>query len=207
MNVKMNRWIWLVVIGVASVAACQQNGEYKRIVERELKSGKRNDSLFLGLSLGMSRDSFYTHCWALNRQQLIKDGPGNLSAQHEIQDFGESAYLNFYPDFYENKIYEMDISFRYKSWAPWNRHLWSDSLETKVVQLFEKWYGPGFFKVKDGKGKNYAYVKIDGNRRISLYQYDDELVKGKITDLTVEKQALEAQKKAEEARKAKQATP
>ena len=46
------------------------------------------------------------------------------------------ASMNFYPDFYENKICKMRVDFQYDGWAPWNKNLYADSLLPDVVNLY-----------------------------------------------------------------------
>jgi len=55
--------------------------------------------------------------------------------------------------------------------------------------LYKKWYSDGnpFLLIKDEK-KGTIYVKVDGNRRITIGKYDDMMVKVDYTDLLVEKQ-------------------
>ena len=88
------------------------------------------------------------------------------------------ASMNFYPDFYQNKIYKMRVNFQYDSWAPWNKQLYADSLLQDVLKLYKNWYNRGnpFIKIND-KEKGMLYVKVDGNRRITIGRYNDMLSK------------------------------
>jgi hypothetical protein len=184
---------FIFCVVVFGLTACNKD-PYHKLVEQEAATGKRYDSLFLGMKLGMERKEFYDQCWKLNKQQLIMQGPSNMSVEYKINELKEPALFRFYPNFYKDKVYEMPGSFSYDSWAPWNKHLFADSLLEDVKTLLEKWYGEGFIKVsrKDGK---FAYVKVNGNRRISLYTVSDQYVHAIFTDLTVEKEAEEAKKK------------
>jgi hypothetical protein len=95
--------------------------------------------------------------------------------------------MNFYPDFYENKIAVMRAGFQYDAWAPWNKAQFSDSLLPDVLQLLKKWYpgGNDFIAITD-KTKGTIYVKVDGNRRITIGRFNDMLVKVDYTDLIIE---------------------
>jgi len=101
----------------------------------------------------------------------------------------QSASMNFYPDFYKKKIYKMRVNFQYDSWAPWNKQLYADSLLQDVLKLYKNWYNRGnpFIKIND-KEKGLLYVKVDGNRRITIGRYNDMLVKVDYTDLLAEEQ-------------------
>ena len=71
----------------------------------------------------------------------------------------------------------------------WNKYLEADSLLPDVVTMYKKWYSEGnpFIQINDEK-KGTIYVKVDGNRRITIGKYDDVRVKVEYTDLLVEKQ-------------------
>jgi hypothetical protein len=161
-------------------------------VEQELASGIRYDSLFFGIYLGMTSKEFYAHCWHLNREGLIRQGSSNLSVVSELNDLKHPAKMNFYPDFLEDKIYEMPVRFQYDAWAPWNKHLWSDSLQLDVLNLFKDWYGEDFMDVKHPKYGS-AFVKINGNRRITIFTKGEVEVFAIFTDMSMEELAKEKQ--------------
>lgn len=163
---------------------CARTTPYHEMEARELARDVRFDSLFFGLYLGMQSKDFYTHCWELNKQGLIRQGASNTSVYYGIDDFKYPAGMDFYPKFYEDKIIEMPIVFSYEAWAPWNRHLFADSLKAEVLGRMEEWYGPGFIEVESPSPLyGNAFVKIDGNRRISIYNKDDSEVNVDIVDL------------------------
>lgn len=154
------------------------------MLERELATGKRNDSLFLGLSLGMDSKTFYSICWDLNKSGKMTQGPNNLSARFYLNEgLKAPAYLDFYPTYNQDTICEMPMIFVYKDWAPWNRSLSADSLLVDVKQLAERWYGMGFIEIKN-KEKGNLWVKVDGNRRIKFNKEEPNQVKMTITDMT-----------------------
>lgn len=185
-------WIFIVCLPFLFFAsACTQTSEYHRLVEQELASGLRHDSLFLGIYLGMSSKDFYAHCWQLNKQGLIKEGSNNTSVLYKIDGLKYPASMDFYPRFINDQIVEMPVLFAYDSWSPWNKHLFSDQLQVEVLQLMEQWYGPGFIEVPNpGPVGGNAFVKVNGNRRISIYYKDDWKVRVDFVDL-VAKQELE----------------
>lgn len=176
----------LLILVVGLTTSCQQKSEYQKLLERELATGERHDSLFLGLYLGMSSKDFYTTCWELNRQGVVRQGLGNASVVYRLGNkLPYSAIMDFYPAFYEDKIVEMPLVFRYDAWSPWNRRLWSDSLQLDVLHLMEDWYGEGFIRSEHPE-KGIAYVKVDGNRRIVIVTPDDQMVRVLFTDMSVE---------------------
>ena len=181
----------LLIFVCLGYVSCSNKARYEQMVKDGLNSGVRHDTLFLGLSLGMSSQDFYTQCWELNKQGIVRQGSGNTSVHYEMRDeLKDDIDVNFYPNFYEDKIYEMPVSFKYKGWAPWNKQFSSDTLQNELVDLFQDWYGEGFMTVEDERRGN-AYVKVDGNRRISLYKDSgkDGLVWALFTDMSVDDEA------------------
>jgi hypothetical protein len=185
----MNKVIWVFLISV-TIVGCGKKARYERLVERELTSGVRYDSLFFGIYLGMTSKDFYTHCWELNKKGLIRQGSSNLSVVYDLKDMKHAAKMNFYPTFLEDKIYEMPVRFQYDAWAPWNKHLQSDSLQLDVLNLLEGWYGEDFMEVKHPVHGS-AFVKVDGNRRISIFTQGPAEVFAVFTDMSMDELADE----------------
>jgi len=171
------------------------SSEYNKMEERELASGVRQDSLFLGLYLGMTSKDFYDHCWELNKKGTIREGASNTTAHYPIKDFRSPAGMDFYPKFEKGIITAMPLTFAYDGWSPWNKHLFAEHLILEVKSLMEKWYGTGFVEIKNPNptGSN-AWVKVDGNRRISIYYIDDSKVSADIVDLIALKASEDSKK-------------
>lgn len=181
-------WILPAVIIAGLFSGCTPKAKYERLLKKELASGVRYDSLFMGLYLGMPEKEFYTRCWNLNGQGIIKQSPRNMSVEYKMKDeLNYPGTMDFYPEFVDGKIYEMPVRFIYNGWAPWNTKLSSDSLQLDVLEWFEKMYGPGFFDVKHSV-RGTAFVKINGNRRISIFKEDDMYVWAVYTDMLVKKE-------------------
>lgn len=183
----MNRISFILLSTLIVLLLGCVKSEYDRLVNYQLSRNVRYDSLFLNLKFGMTRRDFYASCWEMNKEGLIMQGPGNLSVQYEIDTthVKSAMFMRFYPNFYEDKIYEMPVEFVYEAWAPWNSSLSADSLLYDVKKLMESWYG-GEFKPFINEDKNFAiWVKIDGNRRIRMYIKNISTVKVEFLDLTV----------------------
>jgi len=168
------------------LTSCYRKGPYQEMLDKELASNVRNDSLFLGFHFGMPRKDFYSSCWKMNKEGILIQGPNNLSVQYTLDDeLPMQAFMRFYPKFDESgNIYSMPMEFLYEAYAPWNKSTSSDSLILEVKGLFEKWYGPGFIKLQDDEGSRTVYVKVDGNRRIRIFKRDVVFVAADITDMT-----------------------
>lgn len=156
---------------------------------------RKNDSLFLGISLGMEKKAFYDYCWEMNRRKVFKHGPTNQSVEYKLAtELNSPVSMQFYPSFHDDKIYEMPVLFNYESWAPWNKEFAADTLFLKMVPLFKKWYGDDFQTLQHPTmGK--IYYQMKGTRRINLFIRDDQFVQAVFTDLKVEKEIKDRMKR------------
>lgn len=187
MKTKLNLIVLIIISGLI-ISGCSPRAKYERMLKRELASGVRYDSLFLGLYFGMPEKEFYVHCWNLNQKGMIKQGESNTTAELQLTDEVKyPALMDFYPRFNQGKISEMPVSFKYKSWTPWNKTYSSDNLQKEVLKWYEKVYGTGFIKVNHPL-HGAAFVKINGNRRITILKQDELHVWAIFTDMSVEKQ-------------------
>ncbi|MEZ5071625.1 MAG: hypothetical protein R2751_11820 [Bacteroidales bacterium] len=109
----------ILFLSLAVLAACSPGARYDRMLKRELASGVRQDSLFMGLYLGMTDKDFYTRCWKLNKEGLVKQGTNNTSVEYQtLDELSHPATMNFYPRFCDGKITTMPVRFIYNGWAP-----------------------------------------------------------------------------------------
>lgn len=166
--------------------------EYSSLVKKELAGNKRADSIFFGIHFGMTQKDFFKHCWEMNKKGIFtdgNDGAGSMYVLYKLEkELKYPASMNFYPDFNDSIISKMRVSISYNGWAPWNKHLYADSLLPDVLALYKKWYSDGnsFIQLHD-KVKGTIYVKVDGNRRITIGKYNDMFVKIDYSDMLVEK--------------------
>ena len=163
---------------------CNPEKKLERIIEQELATGIRYDSLFLGLEFGITIDDFFDQCRELNKQGLVQEGSKNMSVEYVFKDsLDRPIAFNFYADREANgPIHRYYTSFYYYAFAL-NRHLYADRLLEMLPAILMEWYGGNEpFKVKRD-GKQYLY-KIDGNRMIELSIYDLSMVTATYYDLT-----------------------
>ena len=186
----MIRIIFFIFI-IVLLAACREDNvnKYSRLARKELASGKKVDSIFLGIYFGMTSKQFFLHCWQLNKKGILTDGKSNTAVLYKLgkNELNYPASMNFFPQFKLNKIHNMRVMYNYNDWAPWNKQLASEKLLTDVLNLYKKWYPAGNpFLIIEDKKRGIIYVKVDGNRRITIGRYDDMHVKADFTDLSVE---------------------
>jgi len=191
----MKRMIWMVPVALIALlmVGCSPGSRYEYRLKKELASGVRYDSLFMGIHFGMSDKDFYTLCWELNREGVIRQSNSNTSVEYDPgEKLKHPATLEFYPKFVDSKIVEMPIKFSYDGWAPWNKELSSGQLVEDIRAWYEDEYGKGFIAVTHPlRGK--AFTKIDGNRRITIYQEDDLYAWAIFTDMSVETEEMTAE--------------
>ena len=180
---KELKWVALAMFAALIMGGCSPAKKYERRLNKELASGIRYDSLFMGISFGMSSEEFYQVCWGLNKDSVVRQGSANVSVQYDInKELDYPATMNFYPIFRENKIIEMPVRFIYNGWTPWNKELSASNLALDVKRWYEGIYGKGFITVTHPMNGN-AYTKIDGNRRITIYVENDLYVWAMFTDM------------------------
>ena len=179
---------FIITVFIGLVFSCSH--PYEKMKERELATGVRNDSLFLGFYLGMSSENFYNHCYKLNRDSLIWQGGGNLSVQYKTDDLKYPAVMNFYPEFSDGVIANMPVIFQYEVFEPWNPNKTGDSLQIQVLGLMKSWYGDEFVEIKHPTYGS-AFVNVAGNRQISVYKQSDARVGVYFKDLTLEGKEVE----------------
>ena len=99
-----------VLITGLLIYGCSPRLKYERRLKHELASGVRYDSIFMGIYLGMPDKDFYTYCWLLNREGLIKQGSDNTTVEYELKDeLKAPATMNFYPVFENGEIVEKKV--------------------------------------------------------------------------------------------------
>ncbi len=161
----------VIVFLVIVLTSCNDSGKYHKLVEQELASNIRNDTLLQDIRFGMNKREFFAHCWELNKKGVFKEGSGNATVFYEMEKNDKKFHVNFYPNFSEGKIIELPVEYTYPAFAPWNPKYSLDLLQKEIVDFYVEKYGPDYLEIKSKKADNgVAYVWIDGNRRISIYK-------------------------------------
>ena len=183
----MNKFLISILLFI-TIISCQTN-PYLELEKKELSSGVRYDSLFLGVKFGMTSKEFYAHCWDLNRKKLITQGPSNNSVRYYLptESIGQKIEMLFYPVFDNDIVYEVNTTFSYTGWAPWNKETSSDYLIDEVREILSEWYNSKFYEIKNPKNNSTLYTTVSGNRRIVITKVSEREVRARYTDLTIEK--------------------
>lgn len=183
MNTRSVGVVLMLITTALLYTSCNKKSEYQKLVETELSTNIRQDSLFLGISLQMESKAFFAHCWDMNKKGLMTNGTGNQIKYDASEFFKAKTSMYFYPKFVNGKIFEMPVEFMYDDWALWNEDLTVENLMEEVKTTLEKWYGGEFIKVVSEDGSKTVWIKVDGNRRIRLYRKSISQVAVIITDL------------------------
>lgn len=183
----MNRFIVFIYLGVFTIA-CQTN-PYLSLENKELSSGVIYDSLFLGVKFGMTSKEFYSHCWDLNKKKLVSQGPSNNSVRYLIptESKGQNIEMLFYPVFNKDTVYEVNSTFSYTAWAPWNKGTSAEYLMKEIEDLLSGWYQTEFYEIQGPKNRSNLFATVNGNRRISLTKVSEREVRARFTNLLIEK--------------------
>ena len=144
-----------------------------------MNSGVVHDTTIFNFKFGDSKAHFFKECWELNKQKKLSQGPNNNYVQSLLVNYKDKSTANninmlFYPGFNEyDKIISMDLRFDYTGWAPWNKDLHSDKLLPAIKDTLLKWYPGNDFMEMQKKDSITLFVKVDGNRQITLYSEKD----------------------------------
>jgi hypothetical protein len=189
MSISVNKVFCFSVLGlILCLVSCKS--EYSKAVEEGLASGIKNDSLIFGMRIGQTQEDFYKICWNLNKQKLISEGPGNMTAKYIEpvllgQDSLKRRSMLFYGIFDNNKIMQgMDMTYSYYAWSTWNKKMHVTNLVEDLKSDFEKNYPSNpFIEIDLGMNEYKAYAKVDGDRQITIYPKNEKDVVVKIENL------------------------
>ena len=189
---RLNKIVFFLLI-LTPFLACEVESEYSKLLKKELKSGKSFNDLVLGLKIGQTKDDFYKICADLNKKKLITSGARSLYPEYILYpkdsvENGKKIRMSFMGIFDDDRIMKgMDIRFNYYSWIAWREEYNSDNLINEIKDTLQLWYpGNNFIEIdlKLDSKNNFAYVKIDGNRQITMYKIDGRDVAVIIEDLS-----------------------
>jgi len=190
--IRLNKIIFCLLV-LTPFLACEIESEYSKLLKKELKSGKSFNDLVLGLKIGQTKDDFFEICADLNKKKLITSGARNLYPEYILYpkdsvENGKKIRMSFMGIFDNDRIMKgMDIRFNYYSWIAWREEYNSDNLINEIKDTLQLWYpGNNFIEIdlKLDSKNNLAYVKVDGNRQITMYKIDGRDVAVIIEDVS-----------------------
>jgi len=178
-------FICLMVYGCNSSSDIER---YQELISSELNTGIKKDSIFLELKLGMTVTSFYEYCWKMNAKKLFQNSHDNNAVVYQVnRGLPSAATFRFTPEFHKDKLYKISVNASYNAFAPWNQHLYADSLQKDLIHLFDTWYGPKNYLILKNQMDGNSLIKIDGNREIRMKKMTEKDIRIEYTDLSSEK--------------------
>ena len=93
----------------------------------------------------------------------------------------------FYPVFDNDIVYEVNTTFSYTGWAPWNKETSAEYLMDEIVDLLSDWYSTEFYEIKNPKNMSRLFAAVNGNRRITITKISEREIRARFTDIITEK--------------------
>ncbi|MDI9356053.1 MAG: hypothetical protein QM536_03385 [Chitinophagaceae bacterium] len=172
----MKNILFLILISWGSIS-CERN--------TKTQTYSKNDTIFFDFTFGMRKQDFYNYCAEKNREKIFTHGPRNMEIEYTMTEIQPEVMMWFYPDFYEDRIYKMKVTYMYTPWAPWNTQYYADKLIIKILDIYKKKYGSNFQTVQTPNGT--IHSQINGKRRINIRVKDEQYVEAFFTDMKIEK--------------------
>lgn len=166
--------------------SCQKDLNYEEWVEQELADGARYDEVLLDYRLGMDTREFYEHGVELNQQGIVY---GMSQIVYPFDELPYPATMDIVGNFHEGLLYELFCTISYDDWTPGTPEYFTDRMIPELIEYFEELHGPGFRQIEHPEHERDAWIKIDGNRRISIYPLNELHVNIEYFDLTVSDEA------------------
>ncbi|MGN7514544.1 MAG: hypothetical protein ACTHOM_09220 [Allomuricauda sp.] len=161
----------LTILVLSTSCKKSEAEKYMAYEKEQLKNGPVQDSLFMGLYFGMPKKEFREYCFDKNiEKKFWQGGRKNMAwVESDLEGLQFPAAINFYPNFTNDTITEMNAAIYYKSNVETDEPLESDALLKDVMRLLNNWYGGKTFKVDSPViYKNDVYVHLKGNCRITV---------------------------------------
>lgn len=170
-----------LIFGMFIMAGCTEESEYESMVREGLNSEEKHNNLFLGYTLGMTREDFLSTSWEMNQQQIIT---GGVKIVYLLEDLKSTARMEFFPEFNNGVIVKLPVNVTYVAWSPWNEQYNPEELLVDMREYFEEFFETIFTEVYIPEIEKKALVSIEGNREIRMYKYSSNTVQVDFIDLS-----------------------
>jgi hypothetical protein len=163
--------LWMLFLG-----SCKE--EFKKNCQ-----GEDCTRLILNIELGMPQKAYFDSCHENNKRKLVMDGE-DLRVIYDLKDLSHPGRLGFKPKFdTSSKLAAWEARFNYYAWAPWNQHLFADSLMLDVQKWVDKRFGHGTW-VQKNSGTQTRLLRLEGTRNTEIKKIDEQHVLLTIWDPT-----------------------
>ena len=178
------KYKYLVVLFVSALiilivsSGCREKETYDEILKKELSKGVRYDSLFYGLHFNMTTPRFAQHCIDMNALGVFFPNSGQSQIIIKFQnEFEFPVNFVFFPNLEKDRIQKIQGSFNYYGSYASSKDRNAKILILELVEQMTHWYGGRAFIKQPHPLKllGYRYIKIDGNRKITLEENLDNV--------------------------------
>lgn len=162
------------LLGIIILASsCVREQSYESVRKEELAKGIHVDSVIYKVHLGMNYSDFYAYCFQMNlNDQFDQNVAGDMVSVELTKGFRFPVIFEFMPSKRGNseKIYSYWGKLAYKNFSYYNKDHSIEKLTKEAMNYFENNYkGRKFIRIpNENILLKYKYVKIDGNRQITL---------------------------------------
>jgi len=150
-----------------------------------------NDELIFGLKLGQKKSVYHDICYQLNKAKKVTSGGRSYSPETILREYKDSISprdikMSFNGVFNDDDLMSsFKMVFNFIGWSHWNKKYFSNILKERIKDTLNIWFpGNDFKEYKIKKNKNIDVdIKLDGNRRISVYTIDNKEVRVVVDDV------------------------
>lgn len=149
---------------------------YENLLKKEAEKKEQVDSIFFGVYLKMTANSFWDYCNKMFKAGIFKGSYDYQVAVQLDRPFKKPVMLKFYPSFEKPFISKMLCRFNYIGANVYNKADRANVLIQELISVMMEWYGGNkFIEMPSGNPlKGPRYIKIDANRKITVSQSDSE---------------------------------
>ena len=185
-----NRYI-LSFLTLVLLVSCttEPKSKYEKLIADEMSKDIRHDSIFLGFDYGIKKADFFVVCKELNEKKLVVQANKSGFVQYIFPPTAEKdkdLIVLFWGVFTKNlTMTGLTFEITHVAWSPWNEESKPENLIPVVQSKFMEWFpGNDFVNIITVEDQKNIWVKIDGNRRITIEEPDNVTsVKVNIDDL------------------------
>ncbi len=149
---------------------------YLNLLKKESGKKEQVDSVFFGVYLKMTATAFYDHCNRMFKEGIFNGGYDYQVTVQLTEPFKRPVVLKFYPSFEKPFISKVLCNFSYVGADVFKKADRNAVLIKELVPVMMTWYGGNqFIEMPSGNPlKGPKYVKVDANRKITVYEGDNE---------------------------------
>ncbi len=133
--------------------------EYQTLVSRELASGFKNDTIFLGFTFGMSEQEYrYKQSLLLGTQIIYFNPESHLAYTMTLPDeaIPNDTEAIFIPDFFEQKLYKLNVYVKSKTINVSSTPVLK---QAQLARLYQRKYGEVIIFKEGTEDMRFVFVK------------------------------------------------